>query len=207
MKKSPFLYIIIGTLSLISCSNPSPADVQNKDTIMGDTLFFHEDDYCMIELTPKENIQALKDESDTINAKAEKNFDGNGYKDIHVIKDDRVKLNIRKINPNDLEQIINKTGFQKAAIVTTGYGQTYREERKNTFGFGKDYSVIYFSVKDGSVDRIWFTNPSSMDKEKLTSCLSEIGQKWDLVLMDWFETRIVNLADKKDIDKYLSRQE
>ena len=174
---------------------------------MGDTLFYHEDDYCMIELTPKENIQALKEESDTINAKAEKNFDGNGYKDIHVIKDDRVKLDIRKINPTDLEKIIDKTGLKKAALVTTGYGQTYREESKNTFGFGKDYSVIYYSVKDNVVDRIWFTNPSSLDKQKTVSCLSEIGKKWDLVLMDWFQTRIVDLSDKNGIDKYLRGEE
>ena len=174
---------------------------------MTDTLFFHEDDYGMIELTPKENIEDLKNESDTINAKAEKNFDGHGYKDIYVIKDDRVKLEIRKINPGDLEQIINKTGFKKANVVTTGYGQTYREVQKSTFGFGSDYSVIYFSVKAGNVDKIWLTNPNSMNKEKIISCLQEIGQKWNLVLMDWFQTRIVNLADKNDIDKYLTSQE
>ena len=207
MRILTIIYVTIRTLFFTRCSNSTKKEVQNKDKTGGATLFFHEDDYCMIELTPKESIQALRQESDIINAKAEKNFDGNGYKDLHIIKKDPVKLGARKINPNDLEQIINKTGLNKAAKVITGYGQEYREVCKNTFGFGKGYSVIYFSVKDGSVDRVWFTNPSILDKDKLISCLSEIGQKWDLVLMDWFQTRIVNIADKKDIDKYLGRQE
>lgn len=173
---------------------------------MGDTLFYHEDDYCMIELTPIENIASLTEESETINAKSEKNFEGSGFSDIHIIKDDRVGIDVRKITPEDMEQIINKTGFKKAAIVTTGYGQTYRERPGNTFGFGKDYAAIYFSTKKGYVDKVWFTNPNSMDEEKLTLCLSEFGEKWNLVLMDWFQTRIVNLADRKDIDKYLRGQ-
>lgn len=174
---------------------------------MGDTLFYHEDDYCMIELTPIENITSLKEESETINAKTKKNFDGKGFSDIHIIKDDRVGIDIRKISPDSLEQIISKTGFPKAAVVTTGYGQTYREQVGNAYGFGKDYAVIYFSTKNGYVDKIWLTNPRSMNEEKIILCLSELGDKWNLVLMDWFQTRIVNLADKEDINKYLQRQE
>lgn len=172
---------------------------------MSDTLFYHEDDYCMIELTPRENVQALKEESDTISVLADKNFHGGGYKDMHVIKENRVKLHVRKISPADLETIIDKTGFKKAFVVTSGYGQTYREKKRNTFGFGKGYAAIYYSVRDNVVDRIWFKKIRSLDKQKTVSCLSEIGEKWDLLLMDWFKTRMVDLSDNMDIETYLGR--
>ncbi|PBQ33102.1 hypothetical protein CNR22_15380 [Sphingobacteriaceae bacterium] len=167
-----------------------------------DALWYHEDDYCMIELTPKENIKALNDESEIINAKSKENFDGYGFTDIHVISDEKIGLDIRQISPVTLDEIVNKTGIQKASSVATGYS-THREGRKNTFGFGAGYAAIYYSVKGGTVDRIWFTNLSSLDKEKVIPCLNEIGEKWNLVLMDWFQTKVVELSDRNEIEIYL----
>lgn len=37
-------------------------------------MFFHEDDYCQIQLTPIENSNHLKDEAEKINGFATKNF-------------------------------------------------------------------------------------------------------------------------------------
>lgn len=42
-----------------------------------------------------------------------------------------------------------------------------------------------------------------MDREKLASCLLEIGPRWDLVLQDWELTCTIDLKDKNAIDQYL----
>ena len=169
------------------------------------TLFYHEDDYCQVELSPKENLPLFQRESDEINDLADKSFDGHGYKDNYARSDNRIGLRERKINPVELEKIIAAIGLDKASKVTTGYGQTYRKTRKDTIGFGKNYSAIYFDLKDNVVTHIWMTNHFSMEKEKLIECLFDLGQKWNLLLMDWNQTVPVDLSNKNEIENYLSR--
>jgi hypothetical protein len=169
-------------------------------------LFFHEDDYCQIELSPIENLSLFSTEADKINDLAEKTFDGSGYTDIYVRNAERIKLEERKIHPDQLEEIIKITDLGKALSVKTGYGQTYRIEATNTIGYGKDYSAIYFDFKDHMVSHIWLTGHFSINQEKLAECLFQIGQKWSLLLMDWNQTVSVDLSDMASIKKYLGNE-
>jgi hypothetical protein len=169
------------------------------------TLFYHEDDYCQIELSPMENLTLFQGESKKINDLADKSFDGYGYTDIYVRNDNRIKLEERKIDQNELEAIVRAIGLDKATKVITGYGTTYRENCKNTVGFGKDYSAIYFDFKEEIVGHIWLTNHFSMDKQKLVDCLLQLGQKWNLLLVDWNQTITVDLTNRDEIEKYLIR--
>lgn len=166
------------------------------------TLFYHEDDYCMVELRTIENLKWLQQELDEASEFSEKHFDGYGWTKMYVGKEEAVKLYSRKINPTKLLEVINKTGFTQAPAVTTGYGQTAREDCPNTFGFGKDYSAVYFSTMFESVDKIWFTNMFSLDREKVIDLLYEVGREWNLILVDWFKHKIVSLADKDAIKNY-----
>jgi len=166
------------------------------------TLFYHEDDYCMIELTPIENLNWLIQELGNTNESSEKHFDGYGWKKMFVIKEQAVKLSSRQITSDNLLQIINKTVFQKALAVTTGYGQTAREDCPNTFGFGKNYSAIYFSTIKDNVDKIWVTNLFALDRNKVIDMLHDIGKEWNLILVDWFEHSVTSLADKDAIKNY-----
>jgi hypothetical protein len=166
------------------------------------TLFYHEDDYCMVELTPIDNLNWLKQELNNASESSEKHFDGYGWTKMYVIKEHAVKLYSRKINPDRLLEIIRKTNFTQAPAVTTGYGSTTREDCPNTYGFGEGYSAIYFSTMFDSVDKIWFTNLFALDREKVINLLHEIGKEWDLVLVDWFQHTITSLADKESIKNY-----
>ena len=167
-------------------------------------LFYHEDDYCQIELSPIENLPYFGSESKEIAETANRSSDGHGFKEIHVRRGSKLELEERKISPTDLEKIIQITGLPKATSVLTGYGQSYREKSKNTIGFGKDYNAVYFDFKDAVVQHIWFTNPSIIDKEKLSECLFQLGKQWNLVLMDWNELTPINLNNKSEIEKYLT---
>ncbi len=185
-------------------------DIFKKKEVNGPipgTLFFHEDDYCMVELTPIENLKWLKQEMEEADEFSEKHFVGNGWTSMYVVKERAFKLLSRDIDPGKLIEIIDKTGFPRAPAVTTGYGSTAREDCPNTFGFGKNYSVIYFNTRQNKVDRIWFTNLFSMEKEKIVDLLYEIGKEWNLILIDWFQRTVINLADKEAIIKYYDQIE
>src|ERR1051325_1307659 len=101
-------------------------DKSDKNSDSG-VLFYHEDDYCQVELSPNENLFLFKKEFGQINELADRSFDGYGYTDIYVRRDNRLKLEERKINPDALENVIKNIGVEKATTVKTGYGSTHRE--------------------------------------------------------------------------------
>jgi hypothetical protein len=168
------------------------------------TLFYHEDDYCQVEISPKENLLFVLKESEKINELSEKSSDDSGYTNIYVRSNNRVGLRERRINSIELERIIAATGLDKAAKVTTGYGQTFRKTLKDTVGFGMNYSAIYFDFEDHIVNHIWMTNHFNIEREKLVQCLHQIGQKWDVLLIDWNQKVPIDLSNKSAIENYLA---
>ena len=86
----------------------------------------------------------------------------------------------------------------------TGYGNDYRVISEKTIGFGKNYSAIYFDYENGVVKNIWVSNFFEFNQDKLTDVLLEIGKKWNLVLMDWNSSELIDLSNKEMIRKYLN---
>jgi len=43
----------------------------------------------------------------------------------------------------------------------------------------------------------------NVDDKILTKILNDIGEKWSLLLMDWNSLELIDLKDKKQIEKYL----
>jgi hypothetical protein len=76
--------------------------------------------------------------------------------------------------------------------------------RENPGRTVKNYSAIYYDFENRIVQHIWLTDLFSMDKEALTNALQKIGRKWNLLLMDWNQTRPVDLQNMADIKSYLN---
>lgn len=163
------------------------------------TIFYHEDDYCQIEIVPKENLSDLIKQADNIaDFSAE-----NGYSDIYVREENKVSLKSREIDKTELEKLLTELGTEKHTEVTTGYGSDYRVKSENTIGFGKEYSAVYFDFENDKVKNIWITNLFGLNNDKVVDVLSTIGEKWNLVLMDWNSSELIDLSNKEMIKKYL----
>jgi hypothetical protein len=167
------------------------------------SLFFHEDDFCQIELIPSSNRDDLTIEIEKIKEFSDKHSDGFGYTDIYVRKENNVPLREKKINTSDLIEIFDNLDVRKYSEVYTGYGTSYRVISEDTIGYGTGYSAIYFDFKQDVVQNIWITNPWGLDKQNLATILLNIGLKWNLVLMDWNLDRVIDLCDIAAVKKYL----
>ena len=177
---------------------------KNQQTFDGPTIFYHEDDFRQVEIVPDDNLSTLVTETESVDRFAKEHFDGVGFTEIYIRKDDnKTKLNQRRIAPNDLEKIISSLGLDRIPNVLTGYGPNFREQHKNCVAFGKDYCAVYYDFKDNVVEHIWFTNHWSMDREILAKSLHQLGQEWNLLLQDWNINITVDLSDKNSIDHYL----
>ncbi|HWJ28729.1 MAG TPA: hypothetical protein VNS32_19450 [Flavisolibacter sp.] len=169
----------------------------------GSTLFYHEDDFCQLELSLIENLPLFQAESEKINDLTAKDSGKHGFTEIYVRNDNRIKLSQRRIKPSELEELLLASGLEKFPAVTTGYGQSYRVVRKRTIGFGSDYFAFFFDYNYGVVQHIWLTGFLGSDEEKLIELMHQIGLKWNLILMDWNQTTVIDLRSRDNIRNYL----
>ncbi|MBC3846416.1 hypothetical protein H8K90_08495 [Winogradskyella echinorum] len=163
------------------------------------TIFYHEDDFCQIEIVPKENLSELIKQADNISDFTSEN----GYSDIYVREENKVSLKTKNISKSELESLLAKLGTEKHTEIITGYGSDYRIRSENTIGFGKDYSAVYFDFENDIVRNIWITNLDGLNHKNVINAFSEIGEKWDLIMMDWNSSELIDLSNKKMIEKYL----
>jgi len=168
------------------------------------SLFFHEDDFCQIELVPIENYDNSKSQLEKSSDFSHEHFDGIGYTAIYVRSENKFELERRKIPVHVLNDFLISSGFTEAKKVTTGYGQDYRIVPENTIGFGHKYSAIYYDYISDYVTHIWLSQPFNIEREKLVSFLAEAGRRWCLLLVDWEASRVVDLSNEKSIIEYLS---
>ncbi|KSA11582.1 hypothetical protein [Maribacter dokdonensis] len=178
--------------------NPK-SELTKKEYRAEGTIFYHEDDFCQIEIVPKENLSDLLKQADNINDFTAEN----GYSDIYVREENKVSLKTKQIDKSELENLLAKLGTEKHTEITTGYGSDYRVKSENTIGYGKDYSAVYFDFDNELVNNIWITNLSGLNNENVIKVFSEIGEKWNLVMMDWNRSELINLSNKKMIEKYI----
>jgi hypothetical protein len=177
------------------------------DTSADRSIFFHEDDYCQVQLSTAENLTSLQKEADEILGFSAEHFDGSGFSEIKVREEETHKLAQRRISAEDIETVVLNSGLARFEKVFTGYGSSHREELLNTKAYGKKGCVIFFDVKDDMVEHIWLDyhwGNSEQDKDSFRTCLVEIGQKWNLVLMDWNQLKLVDLSDHSAILAYLN---
>ncbi len=185
-------------------TSPSNSEELQIDGIT--SIYFHEDDYCQIELVPRENEGFLIAQGAEIQRSAEKNFDGFGYKDIHVRSQEQVPLSSKNILLSQIADMLRDCGFLRIDTVFTGYS-THREHLQNAVAFKLDPYVIYFDHKDGIVEHAWLDlhwGSSPESQTRMIGAFAQIGQKWQLLLSHWPWSRVVDLTDRAAIENYVT---
>ncbi len=176
----------------------------SNDDSLKETIFFHEDDYRQKEIIPSENLNVVTNQIELIKKASKENFDGYGYKDLIIRKENSILLRDKNIKTRELDSILEKLNIQKHTVVTTGYGQSYRVKSENTIGYGIGYSAIYYNFDNEYVTNIWFTHFGEFEKPILVDVLNEIGRRWNLSLVDWSREESVDLVNKDKVETYLT---
>jgi len=202
--------IVFGIIGLFR--KPTQPDARIHDRKMevdGSTIFYHEDDYCQIQLLPNENYSQLVKEIENISESSKSNFDGYGYENIVVRTNERIALATRRIKKKELEELISELKVERHSIVSTGYGFNYRIQSKNTIGFGKEpFGIFYeFNEETEVVENIWLTNPRQLEFVGLPSVISKIAKRWNLVLIDWNSLTLLDWKNLAAVDKYFKTME
>lgn len=169
-------------------------------------IYFHEDDYCQIELIPEENYFSCVKQSKMINEHYRDNFnEGFGFTNILVRDHHKISLKELKIDITEFENIIS-TELNKVESVYTGYSSQH-QLCTEIFAFSYNKNVVVFYDIDpikSIVQHIWL-KLNIMEKSEVEKCLSifDMLSPLKLILVDWEYGFISRLNNTSKLNKYL----
>lgn len=164
-------------------------------------VFFHEDDYCQVELQPVENADFIKQQLDEIHDFSEVHqAENGGWTDMYVRSEPEISLD-EEITLTAFDAVMGKLA-PKFDKVLTGYS-SYREECPNVIGYGTDFVKVFAEHKDGLIQKIWLDYYLETDEivQTVYQYVKAITDKFDLLFVDWAWGYAVHV---KKSDNFLS---
>jgi len=171
-----------------------------------DSVFFHEDNYCQIELLP---IQNLFSENSAMQNYSNENFNGDGF--ITATARDETKFPLYKleISYSSFVLIVEKIALFSIEKVYTGY-LSHRVLKNNISAYGFENYILYIESNNGLISKLWidyylFSDTLNGYPHTLQTTLYELGLKYELVLVDWNEFLTVILKNNNQLNEYISQ--
>eukprot|EP01093_Parvamoeba_rugata_P007417 TRINITY_DN2194_c0_g2_i1.p1 TRINITY_DN2194_c0_g2~~TRINITY_DN2194_c0_g2_i1.p1 ORF type:complete len:200 (+),score=34.50 TRINITY_DN2194_c0_g2_i1:1437-2036(+) len=195
--------LIMGILALfgISCSQKKSSDENS--------MLLWEDDYLMVEIMSSKNLEYALKETGRISEFAEKHSDGNGFSEITAIKQKPIETKQLEINEKEFVELLNSVGIEKYPKLTyAGIGEPQIIENSKTKAFGSYSSAIFYDVENNKIEHIWFSTYDwkNIQKTKIADGLNAIGEKYDMIMVDFASEEVIDLKKKPEIEKYLKTE-
>lgn len=171
------------------------------------SAYFHEDDYCQMEILPSENLTYCKKQMDDIDEFSEVHKDEDSFTDIFIREESPISLADRKIPVARLEQALGPI-LEKYDRVFTGYS-SYRVECKNTGAFVYNENIsVFYDVDGGVINHLWLMLvPYTQEElEKGIAALNALASLGDLILADWGWSFVENLQNSAQIASYMNER-
>lgn len=169
-----------------------------------DLLHIWEDDYLMIELYPKENLNLIINETKRISEFGQTNFDGIGFKDVTAIGEIQIKTNSKKIPIEIADEIFRNSKLKKLEkVAMQGVGTL--EGEKVPLGYGNNNFAIFLEEKSGILEHIWCIGrpKKNEDSEALQDSINKFAKKFDFIGVNWFKTQYYCFDEEQDIAAFI----
>ncbi|MDY0781691.1 hypothetical protein [Tenacibaculum sp. IB213877] len=179
-------------------------NINNENTKT--TILLWEDNYLSAELIPKENLEFAIKETKRIKKHAEEHFDGNGFTEITKINKIPFSTEKKEILTSKITDLLESIGLVKyGRVLYYGGGTPTEIENQNTIVYGELKSGIFIEQENNKIEHIWIDsqNWQEISKTKIKDGLIEIGEMFDLILVDWNSTQVIDLKKESEIEKYL----
>ncbi len=170
-----------------------------------DDLFFHEDDYLQVEIIPKGNFfHKSRNISKSEFELNELGISNASFRESHKIPTQEIG-----ISKDYLVSTLEEYALVKFKNIFSGYGSKTNILRKDIISYGYEDYAILFDYNQNIVQNIWLVfNPKLKHPlygyVNLTKVLLSLGEKFDLMLVDWNEDVIINLNLEEKIIIYLN---
>ena len=169
-------------------------------------IYFHEDDYCQLEVLPLSAEQFCRREMGEIEEFAKEHREGPFYTDMYLREESSETLLQLNLRP---EQLTAALDFLPAYdLVETGYS-SYREECQGTQarGLNEELAVFWSVDEAGLVEAIWlafWVEPQEANAAR--QLLTALGHLAPLLLADWGWSRCVDLSQPAENEQYVAEK-
>lgn len=167
-----------------------------------DALYLREDNYLMLEILPKENLNGSKQED-----QSKENYAGLGYNMVTPdICTNGVKIIDKLIDVNSVLSVINESQLKKVEkIGVEGLGFFENDEEPYAFG-NKKYGLL-LNEKSGLLDNLWIEGQIEGNDEteiqELVSVLFALGQIFDFAAVNWYTSTYFDLSDREEAEAFV----
>lgn len=171
------------------------------------TIYFHEDDYCQIELLPISAREHCSTQMGIIDEFAAKHSDGGlGYTDIYLRPDAPHSFAELRVSISTLSAALQAhlPGYDS---VFTGYS-SHREQCRSTSAWGGDSFTIFADYQDDIVQHVWldFGVGDTFDSTCIASALRAIPSSERILIADWSWSLIAAISDSTALDDYFAQR-
>lgn len=172
------------------------------------TVFaLHEDDYGMVELFPEENLPVLLNQSNESISKDDQTSHSSGWVELKYVQYPPHALSIRCIPLIRLSDDV-RPFFNLADELRTGYGSNLAQDLvSGGFAFGEPYGDsggLYGLQVDGIVQSLYLSRYLATPTE--ADLLTMLGQRYNLLLVDWLRDELLLLKDRNATLQALARE-
>ena len=185
----------------IGCSEKANNDEQ--------AMILWEDDYLMIEIMSSQNLEYAQKETTRINKFGKEHSDGLGFSAITEIKKKKQETKDLKFKTQEFIKIFDELKIEKyPKLLYYGGGEPKEIKDPKTLVYGKHKTAIFIEQENGIIENIWFNtyNWKDLPETNIKSALKEIGDRYDMIMVDFFKGEIINLRNQNEIEKYLNKE-
>lgn len=172
-----------------------------------DPVFYHEDNFCQIELVPIQNLLAERHETNYIKQYSEQNFTNDGFINIFSRTQIQYSLANLSINHNVFKSILKNDYLYYFEEVYTGYA-SLEILKPNVHGLGFENYILYYEFQADIIVKMWLdynllSDTLKVYPEKLKLAFYKLGITYNLILLDWNELIAVDLKNETALVNYV----
>jgi hypothetical protein len=170
-------------------------------------VYFHEDDYCQLELLPEANWGFCAKQMNEIEKFSEGRKAEVGWTDMFMRSENPKQLSEVEIERSALVSSVREflPPFDR---VLTGYG-SLSEECQHTIALGPHPSLVLFA-EIGARDivmAVWFTLDLKSNEDVAIAVKSCVAlSRWQVILADWGWCRAYRMSDTESLREYFDRR-
>ncbi|MBL0294162.1 MAG: hypothetical protein IPQ04_07820 [Saprospiraceae bacterium] len=168
--------------------------------------FYWEDDYCQIEIVPKQNIENIKYSIKQIDNFTESTKTEYGFTDIFIRKGLPFPTKNEEYRIDAFEKLLVEKGFKKATQIRYESYTIINCSNKTSNALSLPCFNFFYDCDEEFLKNIWISTSLITSKEHfdiISETLYELGESYELILINWNSCELVDLSNRNQIKDYL----
>jgi hypothetical protein len=168
-----------------------------------------EDDYCQVEVISASNYDLVKRQTIEAIDFGNAHFNGIGFTALYQRENIPYPISQLLIPIENFEAILAENSFIRIDKIYYQYEGLVNHAEDVTRAYGDDDFSIWAEVKERILTNIWITSRGANTDDRIikaTSILNTMGEKYQLILVDWNSCEVIDLKEINEVKAYLKER-